>query len=60
MCSNCSLQLPFLGSPNNRGVTALRLADARFRRQIGVLTWRDARLPPLAGRFIQILRELPD
>ena len=48
-----------LSSPNNRGVVALPLADARLRRQIGVLTRRDARLPPLAERFIQILRELP-
>ena len=48
-----------LSSPNNRGVVALPLADARFRRQIGVLTRRDARLPPLAVRFIEILRELP-
>ena len=48
-----------LSSPNNRGVVALPLADARLRRQIGVLTRRDARLPPLAERFIEILRELP-
>lgn len=46
-----------LSSPNNRGVVALPLADARLRRQIGVLTRRDARLPPLAERFIEILRE---
>lgn len=49
-----------LSSPANRGVAALPLADARFRRQIGVLTRRDVRLPPLAERFIQILRELPN
>jgi DNA-binding transcriptional LysR family regulator len=48
-----------LSSPNNRGVAALPLADARFRRQIGVMTRRDARLPPLTERFIEILRELP-
>lgn len=48
-----------LASPHNRGVAALPLADARFRRQIGVMTRRDARLPPLAERFIEILRELP-
>jgi len=48
-----------LSSPNNRGVAALPMADARFRRQIGVMTRRDARLPPLAERFIEILRELP-
>lgn len=48
-----------LGSPNNRGVAALPMADARFRRQIGVLTRRNSRLPPLAERFIEILRELP-
>lgn len=47
-----------LDAPNNRGVEPIPLADARFRCQIGVLTRRDARLPPLAERFIDILREL--
>jgi DNA-binding transcriptional LysR family regulator len=48
-----------LSLPSNRGIAALPMADARLRRQIGVLTRRDARLPPLAERFVEILRELP-
>ena len=48
-----------LSLPSNRGIAALPMADARFRRQIGVMTRRDARMPPLAERFFEILRELP-
>lgn len=49
-----------LEAPNNRGVVPIPLAEARFRRQIGVLTRRDAGLPPLAQRFIEILRDTPN
>ena len=39
------------------GLVALPMSDARFTRAIGVLARRGAVLPPLAERFLQILRE---
>lgn len=36
-------------------ICALPLAEARFSRDVGVLTRRDAPLPPLAERFVEIL-----
>lgn len=39
-----------------RGVVPLPIAEGRLRRQIGVLTRADVALPPLASRFLEILR----
>ena len=44
-----------LSTPAGRGVVPLPLADARIRRQIGVLTRAGGRLPPLADRLVGIL-----
>ncbi|TFZ06133.1 LysR family transcriptional regulator [Ramlibacter henchirensis] len=46
-----------LASPMGSGLVALPMADARFTRAIGALTRRDAALPPLAQRFLQLLRD---
>lgn len=40
------------------GLAALPLAEARLRRQIGVVTRAGARLPPLAARMVELLREV--
>ncbi|HOM12983.1 MAG TPA: LysR family transcriptional regulator [Rubrivivax sp.] len=47
-----------LGASARRALVPLPMAAARFERHIGVLTRRDARLPPLAERFAQIVAEL--
>jgi DNA-binding transcriptional LysR family regulator len=39
------------------GLVALPMADARFARTIGALTRKGAVLPPLAQRFLELLRE---
>ena len=39
------------------GLVALPMADARFLRTIGALTRKGAVLPPLAQRFLELLRE---
>lgn len=46
-----------LASPLGAGLVALPLADARFTRSIGALTRRGSVLPPLAQRFLDLLRE---
>ncbi|MBL8350345.1 MAG: LysR family transcriptional regulator [Burkholderiaceae bacterium] len=46
-----------LGSADARGVVALTMSDARFQRQIGLVTRADGRLPPLAARLREILVE---
>lgn len=46
-----------LQAPAGAGLVALPLPEARFARRIGVLTRRDGPLPPLAARFVQVLRE---
>jgi len=38
-------------------LTALPLAEARFPRQIGILTRKEAPLSPLAQRFVEVLLE---
>lgn len=48
-----------LADESHRGLSVLPMADARFTRRIGMLTRRDARLSPLAQRFVEILGELP-
>lgn len=45
-----------LGGPSGAGLVPLPLAEARFTRRIGVLTRRDVPLPPLAARFLEVLR----
>lgn len=46
-----------LAGPTGAGLVALPMADARFTRAIGVLTRRGGALPPLAQRFLDLLRE---
>ena len=46
-----------LQGPAGAGLAALPMADARFTRPIGALTRRGAALPPLAQRFLDLLRE---
>lgn len=46
-----------LGNADARGVVALPMSDARFQRQIGLVTRADGRLPPLALRLREILVE---
>ena len=43
--------------PGGEGLTPLPFAEARFPRSIGVLTRKAQALPPLAKRFLEILRE---
>jgi DNA-binding transcriptional LysR family regulator len=40
-----------------QGIVALPVVEGRFRRQIGALTRREGTLPPLAQRFLQVLKE---
>lgn len=46
-----------LSTPMAAGITPLPMAEARFKRRIGVLVRSGAALPPLAARFIEILKE---
>jgi len=46
-----------LAGPEGTGIAALPFAEARFTRQIGVMTRKGAVLPPLAQRFLEVLRE---
>lgn len=46
-----------LGTAMGKGLQALPMADAHFVRVIGVLRRKDIEPPPLARRFIEILRE---
>lgn len=46
-----------LQGPAGEGLAALPMADARFVRTIGALTRKGAALPPLAQRFLELLRE---
>ncbi|OGA20894.1 MAG: hypothetical protein A3H34_06855 [Betaproteobacteria bacterium RIFCSPLOWO2_02_FULL_67_19] len=46
-----------LNSPDGKGLAALQFPGARFVRSIGVVTRRDALLPPLARRFLEILEQ---
>ncbi|GAP36196.1 LysR family transcriptional regulator [Piscinibacter sakaiensis] len=48
-----------LASEAGRGLARLPIAEARFRRQVGALLRRDAAVPPLAQRFVEILQALP-
>lgn len=45
-----------LDTPAARDIVPLPIADGRIRRQIGVLTRAEATLPPLAMRFLDLLR----
>ena len=46
-----------LMGPGGEGLTVLPMADARFTRAIGAVTRKDNVLPPLAQRFMEVLRE---
>ena len=46
-----------LAGPLGRVLAPLPLPQARFPRQVGVVMRRGARLPPLAQRFLEMLRE---
>jgi DNA-binding transcriptional LysR family regulator len=46
-----------LASPAGAGLAVLPIPNARLPREIGAITRRDAKLPPLAQRFLEILRE---
>ena len=46
-----------LAGPGGQGLAPLPFAEARFTRAIGVVTRRQHALPPLAKRFLEILRE---
>jgi DNA-binding transcriptional LysR family regulator len=46
-----------LAGPEGQGLQALPFAEARFGRAIGALTRRQGVLPPLAQRFLQVLKE---
>ena len=46
-----------LSGPSGEGLVALPFAEARFPRAIGVVTRRGHVLPPLAKRFVEILKE---
>lgn len=46
-----------LESATGEGLAALPLPEGRFQRSIGALTRKDAPLPPLAQRFLELLRE---
>lgn len=46
-----------LAGPAGEGLTPLPFAEARFTRAIGVITRKGHALPPLAKRFLEILRE---
>lgn len=45
-----------LAGPGGEGLVALPFAEARFKRTIGALTRKGHALPPLAARFLEILR----
>lgn len=45
-----------LPTPAGRGVVPLPLAEARVRRRIGVLARANVPLPPLAERFVELLK----
>lgn len=45
-----------LQGSGGRGMAALPFAEARLQRRIGILTRRGASLPPLALRFMELLR----
>lgn len=49
-----------LATPAGRGLVPLPFADARFRRRIGVTTRVSHPLPPLAVRFLELLRACND
>jgi hypothetical protein len=42
---------------SGEGLTMLPMTDARFSRVIGIMTLRERSLPPLAQRFVELLRE---
>lgn len=46
-----------LQGPPGEGLVALGFAEARFVRTIGAVTRKDSALPPLAQRFLELLRE---
>jgi DNA-binding transcriptional LysR family regulator len=46
-----------LAGPGGQGLAPLPFAEARFTRAIGVVLRRQHALPPLAKRFLEILRE---
>jgi DNA-binding transcriptional LysR family regulator len=46
-----------LQSQAGHGLVALPIAEATWRRRVGVVTRRGAYLPPLAHRFIELLTE---
>jgi DNA-binding transcriptional LysR family regulator len=46
-----------LSGPGGEGLVPWPFAEARFRRAIGVVTRKGHALPPLARRFLEILRE---
>jgi DNA-binding transcriptional LysR family regulator len=49
-----------LAGAEGQGLVALPIAEARFQRAIGVLTRKDGALPPLAQRFLEVLKEGAD
>ena len=44
-----------LSGPAGQGLAALPMAEARFRRQIGIVTRAGSALPPLGQRLVEIL-----
>ncbi|GAB3757717.1 LysR family transcriptional regulator [Ramlibacter monticola] len=46
-----------LDGPSGGGIAPLPFAEARFTREIGVMLRKGHALPPLAKRFLEILRE---
>jgi DNA-binding transcriptional LysR family regulator len=46
-----------LAGPGGEGLVPPPFAEARFTRAIGAVTLRDHALPPLARRFLEILRD---
>lgn len=46
-----------LQGPAGEGLVALAFAEARFVRTVGAVTRKDGVLPPLAQRFLELLRE---
>lgn len=49
-----------LAGPGGEGLVPLPFAEARFTRPIGVVTRKGHALPPLARRFVEILRDVAD
>jgi DNA-binding transcriptional LysR family regulator len=52
------MSVSMLAGSAGHGLAALPMSDARFQREVGIVTRRDTTLPLLARRFIEIVQEV--